>query len=94
MAKIFLPGSYKFLKVFSIVALADVNDGGTSYMAISRGRTRLCTHRPKQESMSINALHSAALHGTRSGRMSLNKCVFGCKGKITLFSLPKEHSVA
>ncbi len=35
-------------------------------------------------------LHPAALHGTRSGRMSLKKCVFGCKGKITLFSFPKN----
>ncbi len=38
----------------------------------------------------INALHSAALHRTRSGRMSLKKCVFGCEGKITLFSFPKN----
>ncbi len=29
----------------------------------------------------------------RSGRMSLKKCVFGCEGKITLFSFPKEPSV-
>ncbi len=29
---------------FSIVALADVNDGGSPYMGISPGRTRLCTH--------------------------------------------------
>ncbi len=33
------------------------------------------------------------LHGTRSGRMSLKKCVFGCEGKITLFSFPKEPTV-
>ncbi len=47
------------------------------------------------ESMSapINALHSAALHGTRSGRMSLKKCVFGCEGKITLFSFPKNTAL-
>ncbi len=39
-----------------------------------------------QKSAPINALHSAALHGTRSGRMSLKKCVFGCEGKVTLLS--------
>ncbi len=33
---------------------------------------------------------TAMLHGTRSGRMSLKKCVFGCEGKITLFSFPKN----
>ncbi len=38
-------------------------------------------------------LHPAALHGTRSGRMSLKKCVFGCKGKITLFSFPKNPAL-
>ncbi len=31
----------------------------------------------------INAFHLAALHRTRSGRMSLKNCVFGCEGKIT-----------
>ncbi len=87
MVKIFLP--YKFQKVFSIMALADVNDSWTPYMGISSGRTRPCTHRPEPE----RAHHPAALHGTHSGRMSLKKCVFGCKGKITLFSLPKEHNV-
>ncbi len=39
----------------------------------------------------INALHSVALYGTRSGRMSLKKCVFGCEEKITFFSFPKER---
>ncbi len=34
----------------------------------------------------IIALHPAALHGTRSGRVSLKKGVFGCEGNITLFS--------
>ncbi len=29
---------------FSIMALADVNDGGTPYMGISPGRARPCTH--------------------------------------------------
>ncbi len=39
-AKISLPDSYKFRRVFSIVVLDDVNDGGTPYMGISPGRTR------------------------------------------------------
>ncbi len=36
-----------------------------------------------------NWLELPWLHGNRSGRMSL-KCVFGCEGKITLFSFPKN----
>ncbi len=79
-----------FGKFFSIVVLDDVNDGGTPYMGISPGRTRPCTHRPERE-QPINTLQSAALHGTRSGRMSLKKCVFGCEGKITLFSYRRTH---
>ncbi len=78
-----------FGEFFSIVVLDDVNDGGTPYMGISPVRTRPCTHRPERE-QPINTLHPAALHGTRSGRTSLKKCVFGCEGKITLFSFPKQ----
>ncbi len=77
---------------FSIVVLDDVNDGGIPYMGISPGRTRPCTHRPERE-QPISTLHPAALHGTRSGRTSLKKSVFGCEGKITLFSFPKQPSV-
>ncbi len=33
-----------FGKFFSIMALTDVNDGGTPYMGISPRRTRPCTH--------------------------------------------------
>ncbi len=82
-----------FGEFFSIVVLDDVNDGGIPYMGISPGRTRPYTHRPESESESapINALQSAGWqHGTRLGRMSLKKCVFGCEGKITLFSFPKR----
>ncbi len=61
-------------------------------MGISPGRTRPYTHRPERE-QPINTLHPAALHGTRSGRTSLKKCVFGCEGKITLFSFPKQPTV-
>ncbi len=92
MPKISLPDSYKFRRVFSIVVLDDVNDGGTPYMGISPGRKHPYTHQPERE-QPINTLHPAALHGTRSGRTSLKKCVFGCEGKITLFSFPKEPSV-
>ncbi len=64
---------------YSIMAIADVNNVGN--MGISPGRTRPCTHRPSTRFI------------RRSGGMSLKKCVFGCKGKITLFSFPKEPSV-
>ncbi len=67
--------------------------GGTPYMGISHRRMRPCTHRPEREQERFNALHPAALHRTRSGRMSLKKCVFGCKGKITLFSFPKNPAL-
>ncbi len=50
-----------FRKFFSIMALADINDGGTPYMGISPGKT---------------------MHRTRSGRMSLKKCVFGCFSSV------------
>ncbi len=45
--KILLPGSHKFQKVFSIMALADITEGGTPYMGISTGRKCPCTHRPE-----------------------------------------------
>ncbi len=53
-------------------------------------RARAPIDRSKSKSAAINALHPAALHGTHSGRMSQKKCVFGCEGKITLFSFPKN----
>ncbi len=56
-------------------------------------RVRARIDQSESESAPINALQSAALHGTRSGRMSLKKCVFGCEGKITLFSFPKQPTV-
>ncbi len=82
-----------FGKFFSFMALHDVMKGGTPYMGISPRRACPCTHRPERERERFNRLHSAALHRTCSGRMSLKKCVFGCKGKITLFSFLKEPSV-
>ncbi len=63
-------------------------------MGISPGRTRPCMYRSEREQcVPINAFHSAALDGTRSGRMSLKKCVFGCEGTITLFSFPKNPAL-
>ncbi len=84
-----------FGEFFLIVVLDDVNDGGTPYMGISPGRTRRARiDQSESESAPINALQSAGWqHGTRSGRMSLKKCVFGCEEKITLFSFPKEPTV-
>ncbi len=87
-----ITGSYKFRRVlFLIVALTDVNDGGTAYTGISPGRMRLRTHRPEQEWERSH--QRALLHGTRLGRMSLKKCVFGCEGKITLFNFPKNPAL-
>ncbi len=84
-----------FGEFFSIVVLDDVNDGGTPYMGISpEERARARIDQSENESAPINALQSAGWqHGTRSGRMSLKKCVFGCEVKITLFSFPKEPTV-
>ncbi len=64
-------------------------------MGISPGRThRARIDQSENESAPINALQSAGWqHGTRSGRMSLKKCVFGCERKITLFSFPKEPTI-
>ncbi len=60
-----------------------------SLYGISPGRTRPCMHRPERERERDNQpLHSAALHGTRSGRMSLKKC-FWLWEKDNLVQLPK-----
>ncbi len=56
-------------------------------------RARASIDQSESESAPINVLHLAALHGTHSGRMSLKKCVFGCEGKITLFSFPKNPAL-
>ncbi len=37
--------------------------------------------------------YDSARPSTRSGRKSLKKCVFGCEGKITLFSFPKNPAL-
>ncbi len=64
-------------------------------MGISPGRTCLCTHRPEWER---ERTHQRASIGRLAARDSLGKnvskkCVFGCEGKITLFSFPKEPTV-
>ncbi len=60
---------------------------------LSEERARAHNDQRERKSAPINALHSAALHGTRSGTISLKKCVFGCEGKITLFSFPKNPAL-
>ncbi len=63
-----------------------------AFLPEERARARI--DQSKSESAPINALHSdALLHRTRSGRKSLKKCVFGCEGKITLFSFPKNPAL-
>ncbi len=63
-----------------------------AFLPEERARARI--DQSENESVPINALQSAGWqHGTRSGRMSLKKCVFGCEGKITLFSFPKQPTV-
>ncbi len=92
MPKISLLGSYKFRRVFfDRCSWWRKRRWNSLYGHFSRKNTP-CTHRPERE-QPINTLHPAALHGTRSGRMSLKKCVFGCEGKITLFSFPKQPTV-
>ncbi len=63
------------------------------YGHFSRKNAPVHTSPSARAKASINMLHSAVLHGTCSGRMSLKKCVFGCKGKITLFSFPKKTAL-
>ncbi len=66
MSKFLLLGSYKFLSFFYlIVALHDVNEGGTSYTVYAfLPEERSCARFDHSKSMSINELHSEALHGT------------------------------
>ncbi len=42
------------------------------------------------ESAAINMLHSAARDSLRK---NVSKCVFGCEGKITMFSFPKNPAL-
>ncbi len=43
--------------------------------------------------VALPSASSAALHRTCSRKMSLKQCVFGCEGKITLFSFPKNPTL-
>ncbi len=88
-----LPGSYKFRKVFSIMALYDVMKGRIPCMGSSPRRACAHANQNERKSMAMNMHHSAALHTTSSKRMSPKKCAFGCKGKITLFSFPKNPAL-
>ncbi len=61
-------GSYKFRKVFSIMTLADVNDGGTPYMGISPQKEHARARIDRSESPAINVLLSrwSSMQNTRS----------------------------
>ncbi len=75
-----------FGKFFSIMALADVNEGGTPYMGISPRRTHASTRARERERPSTCFIR---LHCTGLAR---EECLF-CEGKINLFSFPKEPTV-
>ncbi len=90
--KILLPGSYKFWKVFSIIALADVNEGGTPYMGISPGRTRPCTHWPEQEKELSHQRFGCTVLDSLRKNFSKEVC-FWLWGKDNLVQLPEEPSV-
>ncbi len=96
MPKISLPDSYKFWRVFfDRCTLWRKRRWNSLYGHFSRKeRVRTCIEQSESERAPINAVQSAGWqHGPRSGRMSLKKCVFGCEGKITLFSFPKQPTV-
>ncbi len=57
-----------FGKFFSIMALVDVNDGGTPYMGISPGKVRPCTHRPEHEQEHANQRASSGSTGDSLGK--------------------------
>ncbi len=96
MPKISLPGSYKFRRVFfDRCSWWRKRRWNSLYGHLSRKNAPVhASTRVWERSAPINALQSAGWqHGTRSGRMSLKKCVFGCEEKITLFNFPKEPTV-
>ncbi len=58
------------------MALADVNDGGTPYMAFLLEEHAVHTLTSARARPSTRFIRFALLHSTRLGRMSLKKCVF------------------
>ncbi len=70
-AKNLTSGFVQVSEFFSIVALHDVNEGGTPYMDISPGRMRPCTHRPAR--VQVHAHQRASFSCT--ARDSLGKNV-------------------
>ncbi len=74
------------------MALADINDSGTPYMGISSGRTRPCTHRLEQSGPSTLSFSYTAARYSLEKNVSKEVC-FGCEGKITLFSFPKNPAL-
>ncbi len=94
--EISFPGSYKFQIIFFDFGSCWCKRRWNSlYGHFSRKNAPVnASTRGKTRVSFINALHPAALlHGTRSGRLSLKKCVFGCEGKITLFIFPKNSAL-
>ncbi len=88
-----LPGLYKFRKVFFFQAWSFMTSWRAEFLVWElplEERAHMSTRARARASPSTS---SAALHRTCSRRMSLTKCVFGCKGKITLFSFPKNSAL-
>ncbi len=71
---------------FRSMVLHDVMKGGIPCMGTVPGRAG--THVNQSKSKPINIVDSAAQDLLK--KKSLMKCVFGCKGKITLFNFPKN----
>ncbi len=83
-----------FGEFFSIVALHDVNEGGTPYMGISPGRMRPGRHRPEREQKWAHQRTSSGSAAWDSlGKNVSKEMCFGCEDKITLFSFPKNPAL-
>ncbi len=74
------------------IALADVNNGGTTYMGISPGRTRPCTHRLERERTHQHTSIGSATRDSLGKNVSKEVC-FCLWGKDNLVQLPEEPSV-
>ncbi len=77
---------------FSIVALDDVNEGGTPYMGISPRRAHPCTHRPEREQARAPASLGSTAGDSLRKNVSKEVC-FWLWGKDNLVQLPKQPSV-
>ncbi len=76
---------------FSSMALHDVMKRGIPCMGISPGRASARTRQPEREQEYTHQHHWQ--HCTGLAREEcLQRSVFGCEGKITLFSFPKKSN--